>query len=372
MTAAKRDLLPSVSKNTPLHHPGLALNRYLSKTDDKHDSAKNLFEAAEFFVPNEADKTAVELWKKLMAEAGQAYRTAFYRWEKTMREAGVVAFSMELAGPLAVGLGNASPMEIGLTTHHTYGMPTIPGSALKGMCARAAREFMKGGTIDCKQYEAMFGDTNSAAYLTFWDAWYDPGSVNGLPFHRDVITVHHPDYYSSGGKKEGKECWPTDFDDPVPIPFLVVRPGARFCFALSIPDEWRNNEKDGCDFASKLLQYALCNLGVGGKTNAGYGYFNDKSLYIQPLPPKPPREEVWEGCTITKRQNKGAVEVTIKHDDRVIVLVQNKWQEFERELAIEIKEQLKKKPLIADVSIRIHGGETTVIRITSKELGGKP
>ena len=354
MIQAKRVNLPNAGDGKPLHHPGLALHRYLKahndepqdgKKDEKR-SVKSLFEAVE--------KSA----------ASEAYKTAFDRWETAMNDAGVVPFSMELAGPMAIGLGTESPMEIGLTTHHTYGMPTIPGSALKGMCARAAREFEKAGTIDCEQYEAMFGKTDSAAYLTFWDAWYDPESVNGLPFHRDVITVHHPDYYSSGGKKEGKECWPTDFDDPVPIPFLVVRPGAKFWFALSVPEEWRNNKKEGCDFASKLLQYALCNLGVGGKTNAGYGYFNGKSLYIHPLPPKPPREETWESCTLAKRQNKGAVEVTIQYGDTQIVLTQNKWQVLELGIPKESREQLKKRPLIADVGVRIHGSETTVIKIS--------
>lgn len=358
MIDAKRVNLPNAGDGKPLHHPGLALHRYLKahndepqdgKKDEKR-SVKSLFEAVE------------------KSPASEAYKTAFNRWEKTMREAGVVVFSMELAGPLAVGLGNASPMEIGLTTHHTYGMPTIPGSALKGMCARAAREFKNAGTIDCKQYEAMFGDTNSAAYLTFWDAWYDPTSVNGLPFHRDVITVHHQKYY-----QDGKE-WPTDFDDPVPIPFLVVRPGARFCFALSVPEGWRKpdaTDEHGKDFATQMLQYALCELGAGGKTNAGYGYFDEKSLYIHPLPPKPPHEEVWENCTLKKRQVKGAVEVSIQFKDTIIFAPQNKWQVLELGISKEAREQLKKKPLIADVTVRIHGSETAIIKITPLKINGE-
>jgi len=55
------------------------------------------------------------------------------------------------------------------------------------------------------------------------------------------------------------------------IPFLVVKPGAEFLFAITAPnEEWGN-------FTIELLKWCLQNIGIGGKTNAGYGYFAESN-----------------------------------------------------------------------------------------------
>jgi CRISPR-associated protein Cmr6 len=52
-----------------------------------------------------------------------------------------------------------------------------------------------------------------------------------------------------------------------PVPFLVVKHGAEFLFAITATnEEWGN-------FTIELLKWCLQNIGIGGKTNAGYGYF---------------------------------------------------------------------------------------------------
>ncbi len=380
MTTAKRSNLLEVSANTLLHHPGLALSRYLPETDDKHVSANALFKSAE------------------NSPASEAYKTAFERWKTAMeKDSGIVLFSMELEGPMAVGLGNESPMEIGLTTHHTYGMPTIPGSALKGMCARVANKQVKTSQLTQEQYDAMFGNTKSASYLTFWDAWYDAGSAGSKPFHRDVITVHHQDYYSGKGKKDGKDCWPTDFDDPVPIPFLVVRPGSKFWFALSIPEEWRgtgDNPKHGEDFVSKLLQYALCNLGVGGKTNAGYGFFKKpewlriedeevakraKEIAGAEAAAELKRQRVadevansvrWENATVI--WSSGNKELSASHGTQKAKVQKDEVEALVQNLSASLRDKLfnqKKKTIQADVYVSPVGNAWKIVRIVSKEQG---
>lgn len=134
------------------------------------------------------------------------------------------------------------------------------------MCRRGALKLLGEGKISQEQFDALFGNTSSASYFVFYDAWYDPASVDRKPFHRDVITVHHPKYYQSGN------TWPTDFDDPTPVPFLVVKPRTQFLFAIQAPDEkWGK-------FVESLLNWCLQNLGIGGKTNAGYGYFKSPEL----------------------------------------------------------------------------------------------
>jgi CRISPR-associated protein Cmr6 len=141
---------------------------------------------------------------------------------------------VQAVAPIAIGLGNASPLEVGIRLHHTYGMPLLPASALKGLCRRVARLLRHDSKLSDEAIDALFGfsrDTQAAAgAVVFYDAWYDPSSVDGAPFHRDVITVHHPAYYGDG------KTPPTDFDDPTPVPFLVIKPGAQFLCVLDAPD----------------------------------------------------------------------------------------------------------------------------------------
>lgn len=263
-------------------HAGLMLTRYFfaHKPSNKKDR-QDMKETPE--------ETVLEAASAL--EARSAYRAAFRRWEELLRQLGCQTLNLELASSLAIGLGNESPLEVGLRAHHTYGMPIIPGSAIKGMCRRGAEQWLSAQTEEdwhrfernemdqddlfyCSelrrtQLNVLLGEADRKSCCIFWDAWYDPDSVDGKPFHRDVITVHHPKYYQKGAS------WPTDFDDPTPVPFLVVKPRTQFLFAIQAPDQqWGQ-------FVESLLKSCLQNLGIGGKTNAGYGYFTDISAETQ-------------------------------------------------------------------------------------------
>jgi CRISPR-associated protein Cmr6 len=198
-------------------------------------------------------KTAVPALLDSIRSSGapEVYRHAFERWLSSCPGSKRTGTCQ---GPLAIGLGNESPLEVGMTFHHTYGTPVIPGSAIKGLLRRAAK------SLDDESRAVLFGQQDLAGAVRYFDAWYDPSSVGGKPFHRDVVTVHHPEYYRTRGKVP-----PTDFDDPTPVPFLVVRPGAKFVFSVEGPSE------DWEDLAFSILSWALENLGVGAKTNAGYG-----------------------------------------------------------------------------------------------------
>lgn len=186
-----------------------------------------------------------------------AYAPAFARWQAALADA--ARLDATTTGPLAVGLGNPSPFEVGLTLHHTYGVPYLPGSALKGLALRAARQ----NGVPEDVMTAIFGQQNvkekaSAGHVTFWDGWMRPAERDFLGL--DTVTVHHPEYYGDGGQ------WPTDFDDPNPVAFLSVRPGVRFELRLGGPPEH-------AAYAARLLEWGLTHLGLGGKTNAGYGSF---------------------------------------------------------------------------------------------------
>lgn len=87
------------------------------------------------------------------------------------------------------------------------------------------------------------------------DAWWVPNSAT--PFMEDIINVHYRSYYQ-------KAEWPHGMDSPVPNPFLTIKPGQRFLFAVQGPEDW-------CNLARQILKEAAMEQGFGAKTRVGYG-----------------------------------------------------------------------------------------------------
>ncbi|MBK8230634.1 MAG: type III-B CRISPR module RAMP protein Cmr6 [Candidatus Eisenbacteria bacterium] len=155
--------------------------------------------------------------------------------------------------------------------HHTYGVPVIPGSALKGLAANYARIHLdhtswhkpkKEDPSDVgASYRALFGDTTEAGCVIFHDALWIPDSEDKdkdkLPLDLDVMTVHHREYYGTHGQKP-----PADSDDPNPVSFVTAR--GTYLIALEGPSDWT-------DAAMSILKRALAEEGIGAKTAAGYG-----------------------------------------------------------------------------------------------------
>lgn len=208
-----------------------------------------------------------DLLKAAIAACGQAadvYSRAFARWEAALAAAAVGA-TVEMDGRAVMGLGGESPLETGLTLHHTYGTPILPGSALKGLAAHycnsvwgAADKRFRGP--DGEYFTALFGTVDDGGHIVFHDAWVRPESLVGS-LEVDVMTVHHPGYYQRADA-------PTDFDDPTPIPFLAIKGKFQVFVQCDVPTE---EGRRWARLALTLLRQALEDWGIGGKTNAGYG-----------------------------------------------------------------------------------------------------
>jgi len=177
---------------------------------------------------------------------------------------------MKISGRMAVGHGGEGVLETALTLHRTYGVPYLPGSALKGLAASFARTYC-GDQWKPKAYayNIVFGDTDSAGYVTFFDALPLDGQTKLL--HPDVLTVHHQDYYRNGSAP------PADWDSPNPVPFLSAS-GTYLLFLAGPTEMWINTAFD-------ILAQALQHEGIGAKTSSGYGR---ASLLAAPTPPPPP------------------------------------------------------------------------------------
>ena len=166
---------------------------------------------------------------------------------------------------LIVGLGGEHVQETNMTLHHIYGVPYIPGSAVKGVLRHWWLEgnFADGrGKIDEDKalenadFLSVFGSQEQRGKVQFLDAY--PDKVN---FKIDIMNPHYPYYY------EGTEP-PTDHQNPRPINFLTVEKTTfRFVFLA--------DEQKHLDHLKDRFQKALKIKGVGAKTAVGYGYFRN-------------------------------------------------------------------------------------------------
>ncbi len=168
-------------------------------------------------------------------------------------------------GRMVIGLGAHCALETGLTLDRTWGVPVIPGSALKGLAAATAHQLLEDQDwrkriFDANNpaptsHERLFGTPGQRGALIFHDAWLIPPEQT-LPLYPDVMTVHHPDYY------KGEDAPPSDLDSPIPISFISV--GGTFLIALEGPPA-------ATQAALDILTIGLCELGIGAKTSSGYG-----------------------------------------------------------------------------------------------------
>src|SRR6266404_6023865 len=101
---------------------------------------------------------------------------------------------LEVLGRVVLGLGMESALETGLTLHHTYGVPILRGSAIKGVTWHYCQETYGAA------YNPIFGAPDDAGHITFEDAWITPASLKDLSNAKsglllDVMTPHHQEYY---------------------------------------------------------------------------------------------------------------------------------------------------------------------------------
>jgi CRISPR-associated protein Cmr6 len=183
------------------------------------------------------------------------YSHWFEQWRRALWSYGAVCREAEVRGRMAVGLGEESVLETSVALHHTYGVPYIPGSALKGLAASFVRQHLGDDWQEnTPAYKTVFGDTQTAGYVTFFDALPLPNSAT---LHPDVITVHHEKYYQND-----RAAPPADWDDPNPVPFLSAT--GKYLIALAGPPAW-------VSAVFEILKHALALAGVGAKTSSGYG-----------------------------------------------------------------------------------------------------
>jgi CRISPR-associated protein Cmr6 len=256
----RRDVLKSLKvANVPSTNAGLWLDKYFDNqnSDDAKRRADLVKEVSQIAIP-ESYSAFYNHWKDMLKAYEAEIRTA------------------KAKGRMIIGLGNESILETSVTLHRTYGVPYIPGSALKGLAASYARQRLdESWQIDSEAYKIVFGDTDNAGYITFFDALYVPGS--GYALYPDVITVHHKNYYKDASNP------PADWDSPTPVPFLSAT--GSYLVALAASELKIEAREIWLNAIFDILKHALLDLGIGAKTSSGYGRME---LEVPPPPPKDP------------------------------------------------------------------------------------
>jgi len=219
---------------------------------------------------------------------------------------------------LVIGLGSSHPQETSMTFHHIYGIPYIPGSAVKGVtrhwvilkfyeeigltdlkqinCLEKILEtadlenkddklsekdfkekfktrdsngnhiepdsklydFLRKKQYRIKEFQNIFGTQSHKGKIIFFDSY----PIDTINLKIDIMNPHYPEYYK--GIKH-----PADWQTPVPIKFLTVE-NTKFQFYLA------SGESNLLQEAEMYLKEAIKEYGVGAKTSLGYGIFREE------------------------------------------------------------------------------------------------
>ncbi|WP_233185604.1 type III-B CRISPR module RAMP protein Cmr6 [Thermotoga sp. SG1] len=170
----------------------------------------------------------------------------------------IINLKMKVRSKLLVGAGSPSPVEVGITLSRNYGVPVIPGSAIKGTFASFLYE---NGEFD--KFSHIFGDEEKEGALIFLDAI----PVSDLRLSVDIINPHFQPYYMQ------EKSPPNDWYDPVPVKYIVVGEGI---FQFTVLEDLERSIKDSekKEIKERFIEM-LKVYGLGAKTNYGYGRFND-------------------------------------------------------------------------------------------------
>lgn len=181
-------------------------------------------------------------------------------------------------------------LKLGFFFDYTTGLPCIPGSSVKGVL-RSACEADKGNYIKSileelaseKRFSNVAG---KAAYVVskpekivvqkgqkfseFISKTFEGSGIE--PYKREVFF----DAFPIASSNEGGKFLDNDFithhespiKDPNPVQFMKILPGVTFQFNFRL-----NDIIVDADLKLELFRQILLDIGIGAKTNVGYGQF---------------------------------------------------------------------------------------------------
>lgn len=223
--------------------------------------------------------------------AVETWKAGYTEWQRhfvgTTKPSSRLDFIVEAKSRILLHVGSGASVTDGsILLHHTWGIPYLPGSALKGLVRAAMHEGSLRRRFDVDDVllgdllgqgpaiaEASDDSSERAAFIDFFDApWIPPDRwpADFSPLALDVVTPHHNRYYTQSTERP----FPTDFDDPVPTHRLSISPTTRFHVVMEadehFPMKW-------LECVKAVLLDALEHDGIGAWTTSGYGRLKEVS-----------------------------------------------------------------------------------------------
>ena len=266
-------------------HPGLTLDKFALSWNDS-GITQGLSERVQRPVIDQVVRLSQS------PPPGLNFADLFQRWESTVK--GAVTFTGTTAAPFTLHLARASALEnAGICLHRIYGFTYLPGTGLKGLAHAYACEVwfpeQSNKEVAWNTICRVFGTAPSpwlrdlakhlnvdnpkesrAGAVVFHDAW----PTKWPRLQTDILNSHHKAYYENSSP-------PGDWEDPVPVYFLSVEPGTKFCFAVAPRRD--DTAKELVQLAEMWLIGGLTTLGAGAKTASGYGDFTLDDRPAKPI-----------------------------------------------------------------------------------------
>lgn len=176
---------------------------------------------------------------------------------------GNISFNATTTYPgLLLGSGNAHELPsvegqaiLGFHFDYTSGLPVVQGSSIKGVLRSAFKhpeyiqDILEDKSFDVKALEKEIFDNSDI----FFDATILQADSFGKILGDDYLTPHKD-----------------PLKNPIPLRFIKVLPNVTFQFSFELRDSLLTKEQKALLFAQ-----ILSDLGIGAKTNVGYGKFTD-------------------------------------------------------------------------------------------------
>lgn len=209
-------------------------------------------------------------------------------WEKID---GYQAFQLETVYPgLLIGLGNSHNLALegaikcGFSFDYTTGLPYLPGSSLKGVL----RSYFPGSEKDEAIAKGKAGFLQSLLPPEVELRMEEIRELEQLIFENGMVFLGaYPDISENiqKGDQKGTPLMAMDYitkheelKNPVPVALIKVRPGVSFRFCFLLRDITLSSGKSiPKEDLLELFQRVILTMGVGAKTNTGYGRFQEKT-----------------------------------------------------------------------------------------------
>lgn len=178
-------------------------------------------------------------------------------------------FKLQICYPglvTGVGINHEAKLEgefkLGMHFNWTWGMPVVYGSSVKGVLRSWFAEFYKNeyegdDSLISKLIDDIFEGGKKSIYQRdiFFDAVIVKSNSQGKILASDSITPHDEN----------------PLKNPIPITFMKIAPGCTLEFRFRLSDTEVGGERFGAQDKLELFKKILTTVGIGAKTNVGYG-----------------------------------------------------------------------------------------------------